>query len=144
MKASELTKAKYYLDEVLRDDETYEGGISYDGETLRDFLETADCEIELGVDDIGDIEMSDVNPMLIHCGIKPIDYTLKRERETFIAMLGVYYGENEHHSDSLNRITQLVNFARSYDFEMCEEDGYWVIDTELAREAAYEFARSLS
>ena len=54
-----------YLDYELQDDETQDGGISYSGETLFDFLQ------ELGDDNITTLE--EVNETLIANGIKPIE-----------------------------------------------------------------------
>ena len=55
-----------FLTYVLEDDETEFGGISFDGQTLNDFL------AEVGMSP--DAPMNEINESLIECGIKPIEY----------------------------------------------------------------------
>jgi hypothetical protein len=55
-----------FLTYVLKDDETEFGGISFDGQTLNDFLS------EIGMSP--DAPMNEINESLIECGIKPIKY----------------------------------------------------------------------
>ena len=52
------------LDVKLEDDERGEGGVSFDGETLRDFM--------LGLDIPFNISLEDLNKELQDCGIKPL------------------------------------------------------------------------
>ena len=53
-------------DYVLEDDDTPVGGVSYVGETLRDFM------ISVGLDENSSLEK--INKTLTRCGIKPICY----------------------------------------------------------------------
>lgn len=62
----DIPSAKEFMDRVLEDDETDEGGVSFVGETLADFLE----ETMLSPD----LNMHEVNENLIECGIKPIEF----------------------------------------------------------------------
>ena len=55
-----------YLTYVLEDDTTAVGGISFDGETLNDFLSSVGMS--------PDAPMNEINESLIECGIKPIKY----------------------------------------------------------------------
>ncbi len=137
MKASELTKAKYYFNTVLKDDGTECGGTAHSGETLFEFLEDRD------ISRIGDADMGDVNYDLIACGIEPIDYQLTNERRQFAVMIGIYFGEQSD-DDRLVTISKIVDFANTYDFEMENDDGKWVINTELARDVAMKFAKELA
>lgn len=57
-------KAKEFLDYELQDDNTEFGGISYVGETLKDFI----ADVELNEND----SIEYVNSVLRECGIKPI------------------------------------------------------------------------
>lgn len=52
---------KDFLDYKLKDDNTEFGGISYIGETLRDFV----AEVEI-------YDIDDINKILKECGIEPI------------------------------------------------------------------------
>ena len=144
MKASELTKAKYYFNTVLKDDGTECGGTAHLGETLFEFLEDRNDEFGIyDVSKIGDADMDDVNYDLISCGIEPIDYQLTNERRQFAVMIGVYFGEQSD-DDRLATISKIVDFANTYDFEMENDDGEWVINTELARDVAMKFAKELA
>ena len=141
MKASELTKAKYYLNTELKDDATEYGGIAYRGETLKEFIcDAYELNDTTGIDEL---EMSEVNDKLISCGIEPIDYQLTNERRQFAVMIGIYFGEQSD-DDRLVTISKIVNFANTYDFEMENDDGEWVINTELARDVAMKFAKELA
>ena len=51
------------MDYVLEDDDTPTGGISFSGETVRDFIMTADRDIR---------DLDTLNVALKECGIKPI------------------------------------------------------------------------
>jgi len=55
-----------FLTYVLEDDTTAVGGISFDGETLNDFLSSVGMS--------PDAPMNEINESLIECGIKPIKY----------------------------------------------------------------------
>lgn len=59
------SEIKPYLDYELQDDDTPEGGISFEGYTLLDFLQ------ELGDEEI--LTLEEVNEALIENGIKPIE-----------------------------------------------------------------------
>lgn len=139
MKASELNKAKYWLNAKLRDDYSPYGGTSYSEETLKEFLEEA---VEINNRAIDEMDMHRVNKMLEYCGIKPIDYKFTDERKQFAVMIGMYFGSMSD-DDRLCLIDDIVKFADNYDFDMVEEDGKWVIDTEKAREAAWNEAEIL-
>lgn len=52
------------LDIELQDDETSTGGISFDGETVRDFVLTVNHDFE---------NLEDLNKTLRECGIKEIE-----------------------------------------------------------------------
>ena len=62
----EIKRAKDFLDYELQDDETEFGGISFAGETLKDFIE------EVGLNK--NTAMRYVNAALKQCGIKSIKY----------------------------------------------------------------------
>lgn len=141
MKASELTKAKYYLNTELKDDATEYGGIAHRGETLKEFI----CDTyELNdITKIDELEMSEVNDELISCGIQPIDCRFEKERKQFAVMIGMYYRDvcgDDQFDDSLSVITDIIKCAENHDFELINEYEEWVIDTEKAREAAYNYA----
>ena len=79
---------------------------------------------------------------------------LTKERLDYAAMIGIYVGNKAaqidpteavvyYDYDSFWIIRQIANFANSYDFEMCEEGDEWLIDTETAREVAFQFADGL-
>lgn len=54
-------------DQILEDDFSIEsGGISYEGETLRDFMK------EVGLS-LGETKLSDINKALKECGIKEVE-----------------------------------------------------------------------
>lgn len=59
-----LYEIKEWEDIVLFDDSTGYGGISYDGETLGNFV--SECEIS------EDISVRELNEKLKNCGIKPL------------------------------------------------------------------------
>lgn len=63
---TKIKRAKDFLDYELQDDETNFGGISYVGETLKDFI------AEVGLNE--NTAMRYVNASLKQCGIKPIQY----------------------------------------------------------------------
>ena len=65
---------------------------------------------------------------------------LTNERKQFAVMIGIYLGYYGDF-DSFETIDKIIDFANEYDFEM-DKDGY--IITELAREAAENFAHQLS
>lgn len=62
-------KIRYFMDYKLEDDETLNGGVSFVGETVADFID----EMEISEDE--DIEV--LNKALYEAGIKPIDEKLK-------------------------------------------------------------------
>lgn len=64
-----MQKFKKYLNVELVDDSSDFGGVSYQGETLDDFLKELfnDYEIETLTDD-------KVNMILTECGIEPINF----------------------------------------------------------------------
>lgn len=55
---------KKYLNCELTDDNTESGGVSFDGETLGDFLES--------LPEIKDYNMEEINKALVECGIEKI------------------------------------------------------------------------
>lgn len=59
-----MKKGEDYLDYILKDDETPYGGTSFNGETLRDFLDSVEIEYATS--------MEEINKALVECGIKPI------------------------------------------------------------------------
>ena len=138
-----ITKAKYYLNTELKDDDTEYGGIAYCGETLKEFI----CDAYgLKLNDatkIDELEMSEVNDKLISCGIQPVYYHFEKERKDFIAMVAMYYGQ-AYGSDSLKDLRTIVKFAEEYDFDVEEYHGEWLINTEAARNAAYDYAIALA
>ena len=139
MKASELNKAKYWLNVKLRDDDTPYGGISHSEETLKEFLEEA---AEVNNRAIDEMDMDRVNNMLKNCGIKPIDYKFTNERKQFAVMIGMYFGSMSD-DDTLATINKIIDFANNHDFDMSFEDGEWVINTEMARHVAWKEAEVL-
>lgn len=148
MKASELNKAKYWFNTELQDDDTPAGGTAHVRETLIEFLgETFDGK------DIDDLTMDEINVALKECGIKPIDYQLAKERADFAVMTALYFGNRaaqidvkgvRYDYDSFMVINNIIAFATSHDFEMCEDNGNIEIDTEVAREKAFEYADQLA
>ena len=61
----EISKNINY-NQILEDDFTIEnGGVSYEGETLKDFME------EVGLP-LGETKLSDINKALKECGIKEV------------------------------------------------------------------------
>ena len=68
---------KSYLKEILKDDNTTNGGISFLGETLQDFLD------DLGID-YRDTTLKEVNSLLAENGIKPIK---KQESKSMKAII---------------------------------------------------------
>ena len=61
----ENTSVNDYLDVVLEDDGTETGGVAFNGEMLRDFLDNEECE------EVKNIKQA--NELLKSCGIKPIE-----------------------------------------------------------------------
>lgn len=61
-----MKTAEDYKDYILVDDGTENGGVSFVGETLSDFME--DVEMPM------DTPMDEVNETLCVCGICPIDF----------------------------------------------------------------------
>ena len=59
-----MTNLNNVLNTVLKDDNTTNGGVSFKGETLRNFLD------ETGIS--YNASMKEINNALIECGIKPI------------------------------------------------------------------------
>ena len=139
MKASELNKAKYWLNVKLRDDDTPYGGISHSEETLKEFLEEA---AEVNNRAIDEMDMDRVNNMLENCGIKPIDYKFTNERKQFAVMIGMYFGSMSD-DDTLATINKIIDFANNHDFDMSFENGEWVVNTEMARHIAWKEAEVL-
>ena len=138
MKMSELARAAHWLDTKLQDDETPTGGIAFRGETLKDFL----CDA-LDFESYKNAKMSVINPMLKSCGIKPIDYQFANERKQFSVMIGIYLGALSD-DDRLCLINDIIKAANEYDFDMTNEDGEWLINTENARFAAQKIAEELA
>lgn len=67
----------------------------------------------------------------------------EQERLTFMCMVAFYFGEinTEADSDSIKNLNVIRDFAMSYDFPVIENDGDYVIDTEIARDDASTFAK---
>ena len=69
-KIEDITKAFLFdyahfdLTQILEDDDTPNGGISFENETLADFLD--ECDISYGA------TLEEVNKALKECGIKPV------------------------------------------------------------------------
>lgn len=63
VRITEYTLLNRMLNHELHDDDTLKGGVSFQGETVRDFLE------EIG-EEVNTVE--ELNELLIECGIKPI------------------------------------------------------------------------
>lgn len=61
-----------HLDDILRDDETANGGVSHAGETLRRFMVEADSDIKARGITLDD-DVSVLNVLLKECGIMPIE-----------------------------------------------------------------------
>ena len=139
MKASELNKAKYWLNVKLRDDDTPYGGISHSEETLKEFLEEA---AEVNNRAIDEMDIDRVNNMLENCGIKPIDYKFTNERKQFAVMIGMYFGTMSD-DDTLATINKIIDFANNHDFDMSFENREWVVNTEMARHIAWKEAEVL-
>ncbi|MBO7615027.1 MAG: hypothetical protein J6T15_04965 [Bacilli bacterium] len=57
-------KVKDYLNYELQDDDTETGGVSFNGETVEDFIKDADIK--------DDDDLDKLNKALVSCGIKPI------------------------------------------------------------------------
>lgn len=65
----EVKRAKDFLNYELKDDDTEYGGISFEGETLQDFLD------EVDIDRLNEnTAMRYINAALKECGIEPIPY----------------------------------------------------------------------
>lgn len=67
-----MIKIKDVLDIELRDDNTKNGGVAFLGETVADFIDNED--VILNEED----SVSELNKMLVECGIKEINpYNIK-------------------------------------------------------------------
>lgn len=63
------------------------------------------------------------------------------ERVQLGAMAALYIGGKTHGTlDGLDVIDKCLDFAWAYEFELVKQDDEWLINTEKAREDAYEFA----
>ena len=68
--AEKKTKAGFYLNTELFDDDSPYGGIAHRGETLREFIEDAyELYDSTGIENL---DMEEVNAMLKVCGIRTI------------------------------------------------------------------------
>ena len=67
-----------------------------------------------------------------------------QERKDLAVLTGIYYSEMYSGDDTLRSVQKIVKFADKYDFELIEQYGDIVIDTDKAREDAYKFAKSLA
>jgi len=87
--------ARDYADYKLKDDSSLYGGISFIGETLKDFIE--ECELSL------DLDINEVNKILKANGIKPVKVvngiTCQLDNGNVILLDNVY--ETIGHDDSL-------------------------------------------
>lgn len=70
---------------------------------------------------------------------------VKKERQMFACLIALYVGSlSEGELDRLDVLDECIDLANSYDFEMeQEEDGSYLIVTELAWEAAEEMAAKI-
>ena len=59
-----IITANEYLDVLLKDDKTETGGMSFMGETLKDFLDELEMDYNTPI--------NEVNKALVDCGIEPI------------------------------------------------------------------------
>ena len=63
-----------YLDCVLEDDDTPNGGTDFAGETLGDFLDEMFFGMGATHDDNDELNCYNINEALKQCGIKPINF----------------------------------------------------------------------
>lgn len=56
---------KEYFNVILEDDDTPTGGVSFQGETVHDFL--MECDLD------PNISLEEFNKILVGCGIRPIE-----------------------------------------------------------------------
>lgn len=70
---------------------------------------------------------------------------LIKERQMFACLIAFHIGAlSEGWLDGLDIIDECISIAYSYDFEMeCEDDGEYLIVTEIAREAAEKMAAEI-
>ena len=98
-------------------------------------------------------ELSEINRRERNCmKASELKIDLTKERIDFAVMTALYFGNMSGNVDptewnfscdydSFQVIEACIKFAKNYDFNMISEcDDEWFIDTELAREAAFDFA----
>lgn len=112
-----MKEIEKYLDYELEDGETAVGGIGFIGETVRDFLEVDEGEIE-------DITLEQLNEALIMCGIKPIkeNKMLDKATETEYEIRVDFnsYMEEYDWDDTMALISEYM--------EVKDYSGYWHIE----------------
>src|SRR5699024_8475762 len=88
-----MNKLNNVLNTVLEDDNTANGGVSFKGETLRNFLD------ETGID--YNASMEEINNALVECGIKPIINEKRKENYT-MNYLNTYLLDCETKQDEID------------------------------------------
>lgn len=119
-----MKKIKDILDVILLDDESSEGGISFAGETVKDFIE----EVEIDENET----VSVLNDALKDCGIKPIEIIYHKKEMGWkvenvlddsvwyigeYGWQGVYYKDSEAFNEKKG-----VCYINEYGFENSEEN----------------------
>ena len=145
MKLSEVEfKAKDFLDYELKDGYGDGGGIPHEHYTLEDYLEEI-AEDEDDYDELVETDIYEINNILvIESGIAPIPYNFEKERQQFACMIAGYIGAfSNGEIDSIAVYQECIDYGNNYDFEIYKEEdnGKYVIDTEVVREDAIAFAK---
>lgn len=72
------------------------------------------------------------------------NFDITRERLEFACLIAFHVGAlSGGWFDGLNIMSECLDIADSYDFDVELEDGEWYINTELAREAAENYAAGI-
>lgn len=139
-------KAKDFLDTKLKDGYGDFGGIPYDGYTLDEYLHDI-AKDDNDYEELKETDIYDINTILvIESGIQAIDYNYEEERAMLACMAAFYVKEfNPDAWDTMLLFRKCLDWANSHDLEMENDDGLfpYLINTEVTREEAIEFAKSL-
>lgn len=120
---------KRFVSLVLEDDETAYGGISHVGETLGEFCEEMNIDIEK-------TSINDINIALSECGIRPL---FERERMNLASLIAYYIGtlDKEFLFENLRSMVRIEKIVEDYEF-VADDEGF------ISTDDAYDFAAMIA
>ena len=145
MKSSEITlTGRDLLNYELHDGYGEEGGISHEHYTLKEYLK----DIAYDEEDYKEWLDADIyrinNTLVLESGIAPIPYNFERERQQLACFATYYVGVLAAGRDVSVPVSECIEWANQYDFEVNEVDGAYVVDMEAAKEDAKAFSNVFS